>query len=401
MHEPKGPFYAWSGPRKSRIVIVGEAFGQTEDQVKRPFAGSSGAELFRMLGEAMPDVAPELHAKVCSKMRSLDWIGWREEWLSAAGIAYTNVFNFRPPDNKLEFCCVKKAELGEGPYPYPALQNPGKYIRREFLGEIDRLWTELSSASPMLVVLAGNTACWATLGQTNISAIRGNAAMARVPTWMDLSGRGEQDDAKSMGFAVKVLPTYHPAGVMRQWSWRTIVVADLMKASREAKFGELRRPSRSILIDPSLADIEQWVAETLANPPPMLGCDTETAGGQITMVGFARSRSEALLIPFADRSKPGGSYWPDVWSERKARDLAERLLFSPIPKVFQNGLYDYQYLLKEGYRMRSLDHDSMLLHHSILPEMKKGLGFLASIYSGEPTWKTMRLETPDTEKRDE
>lgn len=381
------PFSAWAGPRDAKIVIVGEAFGQTEEAVGKPFAGASGQELWLMLGEAMPRVEPELHARVASKMRfGRDWIGWREEWLRAAGIAYTNVFNSRPPENKIDAYCCKKGELGDGDYPYPALANPGKYIKREHLDEVSRLWTELTISRPNLVIAAGNTACWAVLGQTNISAIRGNAGLSR-----DLGG----------GVKLKTLPTYHPAGVMRQWSWRPIVVGDLMKAERESKFPEMRRPDRAILIDPTLAEVEHWISDTLANPPALIGCDTETAGGQITMLGFSRSRSEALLIPFADRGKPGASYWPDVWSEVKARNFAERLLVSGIPKVFQNGMYDYQYLLKEGFRMNALSEDSMLLHHSILPEMRKGLGFLASVYSSEPTWKTMRLEKQDTEKRDE
>lgn len=380
-------FGAWAGPRDPKIVICGEAFGQTEEAQRKPFAGSSGQELFRMLGEAMPLCEPELHAKIVGKMRyGLEWLGWREEWLQAAGIAYTNVFNLRPVENKIESLCCKKGDLGDGPYDFPALANPGKYIKREFLSEVGRLWNELYSVKPNLIVAAGNTACWALLGQTNISAIRGNAAYTR-----DMG----------MGYRAKVLPTYHPAGVMRQWAWRPIVVGDLMKAEREAKFPEMRRPDRGIIIDPSLGDIEDWVNETLANPPEIISCDTETSGGQISMIGFGRSRSEALLIPFVDKGKSGNSYWPDAWSERVARDQAERLLASDIPKVFQNGVYDYQYLQREGFRMKNLRHDSMLLHHSILPEMRKGLGFLASVYSSEPTWKTMRLETPDTEKRDE
>lgn len=380
-------FAAWAGPRNPKIVIVGEAFGQTEDALRKPFAGSSGQELFRMLGEAMPLVESELHARIVGKMRyGNDWVGWREEWLNAAGIAYTNVFNLRPQDNKIEALCCKKGDLGDGAYPFPALANPGKYIRREFLPEVERLWNELGAAKPNLVIAAGNTACWAVLGQTNISAIRGNAGYSR-----DL---GE-------GYKVKTVPTYHPAGVMRQWAWRPIVVGDLMKAAREAEFPEMRRPERSILIDPTLGEVEDWVNETLEQRPALISCDTETSGGQISMIGFARSRSEALLIPFVDKGKSGNSYWPDAWSERVARDLAERLLVSDIPKVFQNGAYDYQYLLKEGFQMRNLREDSMLLHHSILPEMRKGLGFLASVYSSEPTWKTMRLESPDTEKRDE
>lgn len=380
-------FGAWSGPRDAKLVVLGEAWGQTEEQVKRPFAGSSGIELWRMLGEANPDVAPELHARIARSTRfGPGWVREREEWLSAAGIAFTNVFALRPRDNKIENISTTKDELPSG-YSLPPIQlRPNLFVCPEYESELDRLHAELRECRPNLVVLAGNTACWAMLGEMNIGTIRGNAAMGRV------LGRGDH---------IKVLPTYHPAGVLRQWSWRPIVVADLMKASREARSPELRRPSRKIVINPMLGEIVEWVDATLRTPPALIACDTETTGGQISMFGFARARDEALLVPFIDKSRPGNNYWPEAWQEVEARKQCNRLLASSIPKVFQNGMYDYQYALREGFRMANLAHDSMLLHHSILPEMQKGLGFLGSVYSSEPTWKTMRVEKMDTEKRDE
>jgi hypothetical protein len=44
----------------------------------------------------------------------------------------------------------------------------------------------------------------------------------------------------------------------------------------------------------------------------------------------------------------------------------------------------------------------MLLHHAIHPEMRKGLGFLGSIYTDEPSWKLMRKRGGDeTDKAEE
>ena len=42
----------FSGPASSRVMIVGQAPGVTEAQVKRPFNGSSGTRLFRWLAQA-------------------------------------------------------------------------------------------------------------------------------------------------------------------------------------------------------------------------------------------------------------------------------------------------------------------------------------------------------------
>lgn len=391
LHTPRPAFSCTSGAKRPRLVIVGEAWGESEDQVKAPFAGESGKEFFRMLGEAMPEIEPELHRKICDQHRyGLAWIREREAWFEAAGVALTNVFAFRPPANKLEELCLTKKEL-EAASDYEALRyaplSKGKYLRGEFLSELPRLYEEINSWSPNLILALGNTATWATLQATNIGSIRGAVVSSVVS---QIQGR-------------KVLPTYHPAAVLRQWNWRPIVVADLMKAAREADFAEIRRPRRRLLIWPTIEEIEAWTKETLAGAPPFLSPDVETAFGQITCIGFARSptqdwteaarpswKTEGIVIPLVDQRKPGWNHWPDLATERRAVDCIAALMDSEIPKVGQNFIYDAQYLMKLGVRMRNLQEDTMLLHHSKFSEMKKGLGFLGSIYTDEIAWKLMR-----------
>ena len=171
-----------------------------------------------------------------------------------------------------------------------------------------------------------------------------------------------------------------------------------MKALREAEFPQLRRPQRQILVNPSLAEATSWVKATLASPPATLACDIETKSGQITCIGFARSPSEALVLPFAG---PGGSYWPTLTEELQAWFLAEQLLNSGLPLVFQNGLYDLQYLRRQGLRIARPAEDTMLLHHSLHPELLKGLGFLGSIYTNEASWKLMRRKRDESNKADD
>jgi len=384
------PFLVTSGPRHAKIVIVGEAWGETEDKLKLPFVGESGKELWRMLGEAWPEASPELWSQVTSQFNyglesPKHWSIARESWLQAESILLTNVFNLRPMGNKIETLCASRAEVGGPSYKYPSLSQ-GKYLKLEYLSELNRLNAELAFAKPNLVICLGNTALWALMGQTTIGSVRGAVA-------------------KSALGGVKVLATYHPAGVMRQWAWRPIVIADLIKARSEAQFPELLLPSRQVLISPSIDELETWTSETLAMAQeglvPKLSPDIETYGGQIKCIGFARSRSEALVIPFIDESKPGWSYWPSRDLEERAWLAVQALLESPISKVGQNFIYDLQYLMPMGLRPRALDDDTMLLHHSMFPEMQKGLGFLGSIYTNESSWKLMRRHKADTEKRDE
>jgi uracil-DNA glycosylase len=380
-------------------VIVGEAWGESEARARAPFVGTSGQELWRMLGEVVQGFENE-HRRATRAMRYGDtWVKVREEWLQAQSLAFTNVLAFRPPNNSIGALCGPK-EQSSGLPPLgrsDKVQFPsGPYLRPEYLPELARLYDEINLCKPHVIIASGNTACWATLCATNIGSIRGAVALSRS---LDLSMLAEGMGQKIDG--VKILPTYHPAGVLRQWSWRPIVVADLMKAFREAQWPELRRPQRQVLINPTLREVQDWVWATLAIPPPALSIDVETGQGQIKCIGFASSRSEALVVPFVDLAQPEGSYWATASEERAARELVGQLLASPIPKLFQNGLYDLQYIWREGWSVAACAEDTMLMHHSLFPELQKGLGFMGSIYTNEASWKLMRRPRADTEKRDE
>lgn len=383
-------FAATAGAASPRILFVAESWGESEEQVRKPLIGESGKELWRMLGEAMPDLFPEAHAKAqeLHKYGALTWVKEREHWMEQASIAYTNVLALRPPGNKIEALCGTKKEMPKD-YDWPHIAQ-GKYLRPEYLAELDRLDEEIEKFSPNIIVALGNTASWALCRETNIGSIRGTIRQSRL----------------IRNKTYKVLPTYHPAGVLRSWAWRPLVVSDLMKAFRESATPVISRPSRTILYAPSLEEIESWIDSQVfgASPPRLIACDTETSRGQVTMIGFATERNSAMLIPLV-RYRPdpasGWNWWPEAWMEEKARELANRVLSSGIPKVFQNGMYDFQYLLREHFNLTNCTEDTMLLHHSVLPEMRKGLGFLGSIYTNEPPWKLMAKVKMDTEKRDE
>lgn len=391
-YEPLKAFAATGGAKAPKMLIVGEAWGNDENAQRSPFVGSSGKLLFEMLGEAQPDLEPELHASIIEQHRyGLAWVRVRDKWFEAASIGLTNVLAFQPPGNKVEALCLSKKELPSS-YGYPAIK-PGKYLDPKYLPELERLQEEIDALKPNLVVAMGNTASWALLRATNIGSIRGGICAS---FWS--------------GASVKVLPTYHPAGVLYQWSWRTIVVADLMKASREAKFSEIRRPQRRVLIDPNIEEVESFAEELILKAktycmtggPMEVGADIETVIGQIEMISFAPSRSDSIVVPFIDQRKPGRSYWPTAELEWRALTAVKRICeCKQIRLVGQNFIYDLQYLLPGGVFISQTPEDTMLLHHSLYPEMKKGLGFLGSIYTDEASWKLMRTAKPDTEKRDE
>lgn len=330
----------------TKLMIVGEAWGKDEEAEGRPFVGASGRLLNQLLS-----------------MVGID----REECY------VTNVLNLRPrPTNDIKNCCGPKAE---GVPQMPAVVS-GKYLRGEYASELARLYAEVEAVCPNLIIAFGGTASWALLRTTGISKIRGSTAE---------------------GFnGIKVLPTYHPAAVMRDWTLRPIVIADLHKAKREQEFPEVRRPQREVWLEPTLIDIEKFV-QLFAGARCCV--DIETIGDMITCVGIAPDPQTAIVIPFFDPTKPGKNYWEHINLEIGAwtwiRWICERW-----PTVFQNGMYDIHFLWRTmGIRVMHAVEDTMLLHHALQPELEKGLGFLGSIYTDEASWKLMRKSA--TAKREE
>lgn len=338
------------------IMIIGEAYGAEEAQLGLPFVGASGRLLNDLLLEA------EIDKTTCY---------------------LTNVFNLQPrPTNDIKNLCTDKKSSS---VPMPELSK-GAYLQDQYWPEVLRLRAEIEQVKPNLIIAFGNTAVWALTGTAGIRSLRGTVTASRYPT------------------GYKVLPTYHPAAVLRDWSLRPVVVADLMKAKRQSHFPEIRRPKRELWLEPSLNHIELFYL-TYVQKTKVLAWDIETAGAdQITCVGFAPSPNGAIVIPFVDNRKPDGSYWPDLASEVKAWRLVQRYAqHATSVKVTQNGLYDMNWTwAKVGIFPAGPDfEDTMLMHHAMNPELEKGLGFLGSIYTDEPAWKTMRGKGMFTIKRGE
>lgn len=343
------PCMRGEGPIPAKLMFVGEAPGETEEQLGRPLVGSSGKLFDGMLEQT-------------GHVRENAYI--------------TNVLWTRPPNNKLDAFCVPKTDP-KAFTQMPALSR-GAYLNSELGPELTRLYAEARAVKPNLIVTMGNTATWAFLKQTSISKIRG--------TIID-SPYG------------KVLPTYHPAAIFKQWHLRPVLLADLLKAKLEMEFPDVRRPERFIIVNPSFSEISAFYE--LAARARLISCDIETSKGQITCIGFAISARSALVIPFVDHRHPDKSYWRDSRDEVEALRWVQRFLMLPQPKVFQNGLYDLQYIRAYKLRVVNILHDTMLAHHALHPELLKGLGFMGSIYTNEPAWKLMRERGEEVLKRDE
>lgn len=324
-----------------RIALVGEAWGEQEEVEREPFVGPTG----RFLNH-------------CLSVTGID----RRNCL------VTNVFNLRPkPNNDIKNLCGSKADGIPGRPPLVK----GKFIRREFAAELARLERELLAFNPTVVVALGATAAWALLGVPGIKRIRGAAAV---------------------GFnGFKVIPTYHPTAILRQYNLYPVLIADLEKAAREALFSEVRRPQRYIHIEPSYEDLLSFERQYI-DPSDALSIDIETANNQITCIGFSPSADRCLVVPITDETKADKCYWPDTYTEVAVWKWIAHICALPKSRIVgQNFNYDMKFLLMSyGIPVTYASDDIMLLHHAMQPEMEKSLAFMGSVYTNELSWKFMR-----------
>lgn len=243
----------------------------------------------------------------------------------------------------------------------------------QFETHFERLAGELAEAQPAVIVPLGGTALWAFTGSNAIGAARG--AIAR---------------ATAIAPGAKILPTFAPGYILRQYKMLGTMVADLRKAKAEAARPSetLRLSARELWLDPTLADIDEFLAQYLLGAE-LIAIDIETSVNQITKIGFAADSEHALTIPFVDYRNPDRCYWPTVEEEMLAWERVQFVCALPQPKLFQNGPFDNWHLIRAGIRVRNWREDTRLLHHALYPELPKSLAYMGSTYCHQGPWKLL------------
>lgn len=326
-----------SGPCPATIMLVGECPGEQEVAQGAPFVGASGQELSRMLQEA-------------GIMRSACFI--------------TNVVRIRPPGNDINaFIAQRKSDI-TGQH----LMLRDKFVLPAVRDGFELLKREIEMCRPNVIIAFGNVSLWALTGQWGITSWRGSVMECDLPLSLD--------------YKPKVIPAYHPAAILRQWSWRQIAVHDLRRAKKESKSRDIIRPDYSLVIRPDysttltvLAQLYKQVCER----PGKIAVDIETRAGHTACIGLAWSSREAICIPLMDSTKPDG-YWP-LEQESAILFALYQLLTHPNCEVIgQNFLYDAQYFWRGFNFLPNLKRDTMLTQHVLFSNLPKGLDFLSSMY---------------------
>lgn len=295
----------------------------------------------------------------------------RTAGIQRSEVLVTNVFDTQLPGNDVGAWCVGLADArGTDTMLLPPIGDSG-FLHSSYHHHLDRLAGELEHWRPNVIVPLGGTALWALTGSPRIGNVRGTVLPAThlVP-------------------GAKLVPTYHPAFLMKQWKFFTVVAGDFIKAQYEADRGPLIQISKKELhLEPTLTELAQLRPLLLASD--LLSVDIETGWGQITCIGFAWDAGNAVCIPFLDKRQPDRNYWRTAGDEMAAWQFVREVMEHPVPKLGQNfGAYDaYWLLVKQHVAPRNYTHDTRLIHHSLYPELPKDLQFMGAGYTDQGAWK--------------
>jgi uracil-DNA glycosylase len=296
---------------KASLLVLGEARGEQEARINSCFVGPSGIELLRMLNDAsVIQLTSQDRNDISDFYRRGDPRCVDSVWSRQVDVVRTNVFNRHPPGNRLEHFCGPKSD---GIDSYPALL-PSRYVRREFEPELDRLAEEILDCDPNLILCLGNTALWALAGRTGVSKLRGTTSISTHC---------------ASGF--KLLPTYHPAAVLRQWELRPTTVYDLIKANREKEFADVRRPKvRSVDRAHARSDIES-VYSTTCILPDVTSCllTLRRADHGLLALDSLQEKTLRSLFRSMTTEQLARSYWPTLADERRCWALVRGVLERP------------------------------------------------------------------------
>lgn len=321
------------GPQPAKLLIVGDAPNSADERSGTPF---TTLELSRMLHDA---------------------------GLIQAECRLANVVKLRPPKNDIKQWATeskKDAKLQEL-YHF----RNGMYFNETIAQGLNDLATEIAHTQPTAIIALGGVALWALTGRCGITSWRGSV----LPCSLVSSGP-------------KVIPTYHPDVIARQWDWRAIAVHDLRRAVGELAYPEIRTPPYNFTVRPSFAAVMDTLAmlESRAQTAPIkLSVDIETRKPLIACTGLAWSRLDALCIPHmtVDGDK---SYWPIDQELAIVQRLRDVLCNPRVEVVGQNFLYDAQYFAHHfGFAPNIVD-DTMFQQHVAFAGMPKGLDVLSSLY---------------------
>ncbi len=320
-------YVGFRGSPQAPIWLVGEAPGADEDQAGVPFVGSSGRELDRMLVEA------GIPSGLC---------------------CFVNPYKTRPPDNDID-----------------RIEETG--ITKQIFEE--QFIEELNEYKPSFIAPVGGTSLQILCGFT----IDPRDKESKISKW-----RGSLLSSEQLRWPHYVIPNFHPAYILREWSDRDVVVFIFRRLKEEYDYFATNRklsplPERELIADPSFGEAQEYLNECLNHPGPT-SVDIELLARRVPICcSFSFNRNSAVSISLLDG---------DVSNLRILWRLINRILTEK-RLVGQNWTtFDANWMEALGFDggVRLCD-DTLVRHHVLHPELSHKLDFQVMQYTRQPFYK--------------
>lgn len=328
------------GDRYAELAIVGEAPGYNEVKLGRPFIGRSG----RMLEDLL----------------ETNKLSRKEVWIS-------NSILCKPPE-------LKVGGGGEESSSDPSkLKLAMKCCQPRLHRELDRL-SELKC-----IVAFGSTAL-RSLGAKNAKILK-----ARGFIW----------DLEIEEKPVKVVPSVHPAFVLRAPAWEPVIGCDFERAVRIAQ--DKYQP---IKFKQFLAPEATSVASVLSRLEKTVSVDIETTmdgatSCKLLCVGISDGKS-SIVIPWAsarDMKPYYGGHQTKVFNALRSSLTNKIVVTHNGPSFDQIVLARYGIDLVKGTKGWE---DTLLAHHTFASHFPQRLDHVVSMYLDVPPWKIVSKKRANT-----
>ena len=214
------------------------------------------------------------------------------------------------------------------------------------------------------------------------------AIMHSTANIMDL--RGSPSTIERYGREIRVLPSFHPAMVSKSLKWIRPFFNDIKKAVTWFTTG-LDWEEPNFIWNPTAKELKAWLKPTKS----FWAYDLETDGldplqANIRCIGIAKTPKDTLVVSLL--SIDGVTrFYPKEEEEEIRKILTEFFLSDTHLKYgWNSGSYD-KAVMESQWGITPAPHiDGILYHRLVESELPHSLGFVGSMYTNAPSWKTTR-----------
>lgn len=312
-----------SGSHEAKYIIISEAPGDTEVQVKLPLVGASGRYLWQELGK-IGITRNQCYITNVSKRRLASSAETKEDKLSNNELAHWE--------------SILRYELS-------CLHN-GQYI-----------------------LVLGAYACKAISGFTGIEKWRGSTFQFSKESGFGRNGR--------------YLLTYNPAYVLREPSKELAFKSDIRRFQRIVA-GTYKEYKIEPIINPSTREAIDYISMLRDRKEP-ISFDIETINNETACIGVTNDNHTGMCINFRDIETSRYTVPEEteirVALARMFADKSQRFVAQ------NGNFDSYWLWYKDRIRISHIYHDTLLAHHTLYPALPHNLGFLTTQYTEHPYYK--------------